>query len=92
MSKYQILRLKSFKTNFKKLCKEDKELTLDIIERLANDEILEEKYKDHALQGNFKGYRDCHIKNDLVLIYKKDKNILILTCVSIANHNNSFKK
>lgn len=92
MSKYQILRLKSFKTNFKKLCKEDKELALDIIERLANDEILEEKYKDHALQGNFKGYRDCHIKNDLVLIYKKDKNILILTCVSIANHNNSFKK
>lgn len=92
MSKYQILRLKSFKTNFKKLCKEDKELALDIIERLANDEILEEKYKDHALQGNFKGYRDCHIKNDLVLIYKKDKNILILTCVSIANHSNSFKK
>ncbi|MCK8916194.1 type II toxin-antitoxin system YafQ family toxin [Haemophilus influenzae] len=28
------------------------------------------KYKDHALTGNWKGWRDCHIKNDLVLIYK----------------------
>ena len=90
--KYQILRTKAFKTAFKKLSKSDKSLTDDVIKRLANDEILEEKYKDHSLQGILKGCRDCHIKNDLVLVYKKDKNILILTCISIANHNNSFKK
>lgn len=92
MSKYQVLKSKTFKIAFKKLSKEDKKLTLDIIERLANDETLEEKYKDHQLQGKLKNYRDCHIKNDLVLVYEKDKNILILTCINIANHNNSFKK
>ncbi|ULO02425.1 toxin-antitoxin system, toxin component, YafQ family [Campylobacter sp. RM5004] len=92
MSKYQILKSKGFKTDFKKLSKEDKKLTLDIIKRLANDEVLEPIYKDHALQGRFKGYRDCHVKNDLVLIYEKDKNILTLTCINIANHSNSFKK
>ena len=31
---------------------------------------LPEKYRDHALTGNFKGYRDCHVKPDLVLVYK----------------------
>lgn len=41
MSKYQILKSKGFKTGFKKLSKEDKKLTLDIIKRLANDEVLE---------------------------------------------------
>ena len=90
--KYQVLKSKGFKTDFKKLSKEDKKLTLDIIERLTNDEILEEKYKDHSLQGILKGCRDCHIKNDLVLVYKKDKNVLILTCINIANHSSSFKK
>ena len=37
---------------------------------LLNSLPLAEKYKDHALTGNWKGWRDCHIKNDLVLIYK----------------------
>ncbi|MCK9109641.1 type II toxin-antitoxin system YafQ family toxin [Haemophilus influenzae] len=37
---------------------------------LLNNLPLPEKYKDHALTGNWKGWRDCHIKNDLVLIYK----------------------
>lgn len=92
MVKYLVKETKVYKTAFKKLNKIDKELTNKIILRLANDEVLEEKYKDHALQGSLKGFRDCHIKSDLVLVYKKDKNILILTCVSIANHSNSFKK
>ncbi|AJO90779.1 type II toxin-antitoxin system YafQ family toxin [Haemophilus influenzae] len=37
---------------------------------LLNSLPLPVKYKDHALTGNWKGWRDCHIKNDLVLIYK----------------------
>lgn len=92
MVKYQVRETKAYKTAFKKLSKADKELTNKIILRLANDEVLEPIYKDHALQGKFKGYRDCHVKNDLVLIYEKDKNILTLTCINIANHSNSFKK
>ena len=48
---------------------------------LIHKETLEEKYKDHALTGNWKDHRDCHIKPDLVLIYRieEDDNILRLT-------------
>lgn len=38
------------------------------------------------------GYRECHIKPDLLLVYKKDKDILVLTCVKLTNHNNLSKK
>lgn len=92
MVKYIVKETRAYKTAFKKLNKYDKALTNEIILRLANDEILEEKYLDHPLHGNLKGFRDCHIKNDLVLVYEKDKNILTLTCINIGNHNNSFKK
>ncbi len=37
---------------------------------LVKNQPLPEKYRDHALTGNLKGFRDCHIKPDLVLIYK----------------------
>ena len=47
-----------------------KEFTL-IIKILASDEPLPEKYRDHALSGDWKDHRDCHIKPDLVLIYSK---------------------
>jgi mRNA interferase YafQ len=42
-----------------------------IIKALAQDEPLAEKYRDHALTGEWKDHRDCHIKPDLVLIYRK---------------------
>jgi mRNA interferase YafQ len=38
---------------------------------LANDEPLPESLRDHALGGEWKDHRDCHVKPDLVLIYIK---------------------
>jgi mRNA interferase YafQ len=42
-----------------------------IVTALANDQPLAEKHRDHALIGDWKDHRDCHIKPDLVLIYRK---------------------
>jgi mRNA interferase YafQ len=42
-----------------------------IIEALANDEPLGAKHRDHPLVGEWKDHRDCHIRPDLVLIYRK---------------------
>ncbi|MFP4247714.1 MAG: type II toxin-antitoxin system YafQ family toxin [Halochromatium sp.] len=42
-----------------------------IVEILARDLQLPESYRDHALTGDWKDHRDCHIKPDLVLIYRK---------------------
>jgi len=42
-----------------------------VLAALANDQPLAEKYQDHALTGDWIGYRECHIKPDLLLIYQK---------------------
>ena len=38
---------------------------------LAQDEVLEARFRDHALTGEWKDHRDCHLRPDLVLIYRK---------------------
>ena len=82
---------KSFKKAFKKLNENGKKLTKDIIWQLANNEELASKYKDHALIGSYKGFRECHVKPDLLLIYKKQNEILLLTCVEIGSHSELFQ-
>ena len=42
-----------------------------LVTRLAKNELLEERYHDHALSGDWKDHRDCHLRPDLVLIYRK---------------------
>lgn len=89
-NKYSITFSKQFKKDFKKINKDDKIILKNIIDKLANDETLEAKYKDHALKGNYIGFRECHIKPDLLLIYRKRDDILELYLASLGNHNNIF--
>lgn len=55
-----------------------------------NDKVLDPKHKDHKLTGQYDGFRECHIKPDLLLIYKKEKRILILICLAIGSHSELF--
>jgi mRNA interferase YafQ len=56
------------------------------LEILANDNPIPSRYSDHPLTGNWKDFRDCHLKPDLILIYKKiEKNSLIL--VRLGSHS-----
>ncbi|TLD97368.1 type II toxin-antitoxin system YafQ family toxin [Helicobacter jaachi] len=90
--KYEIKYSNEFKKGLKKY-KHDKqtlELIQSVIDKLANDEILDEKYKDHKLKGDYKDLRECHIKPDLLLIYKKDSQILVLICLAIGSHSDLF--
>ena len=80
-----------YKKTFKKLNTDDKLLVLEVIEILASGQKLDIKYQDHKLKGNMSEYRECHIKPDLLLVYKKDKDILVLTCIRLTNHNNLNK-
>ncbi len=61
----------------------------DIILQLQTCEILDERLNDHSLKGDFKGFRECHIFGDLVVIYKRDKEIL--TLYRIGRHQDLFK-
>ena len=90
--KYKIETSKKFKKQFKKLSSQNANLVLEIIEKLSNGEVLEQKYNDHKLKGNYSGYRECHIKPDLLLIYQRQEKILILTCISVGSHSELFKK
>lgn len=58
---------------------------------LSNNETLEAKYKDHALKGNYICFRECHIKPDLLLVYRKIDDILELYLANLGNHNNIFQ-
>lgn len=50
----------------------------EVLHCLVNGLPLPRKYQDHPLKGDKKAYRDCHVKPDLVLIYKIDGEILEL--------------
>jgi mRNA interferase YafQ len=73
-----------FKRDLKREAKGSHRGTLEgdfiaVLTALANDRPLAEKHRDHALTGSWKDYRDCHIKPDLVLIYRKsDDDVLQL--------------
>jgi mRNA interferase YafQ len=90
--KYQVKYSKAFKKGLKKLQNEPKsvELVKSIVKRLANDEILEPKYNDHKLTGDYEGFRECHIKPNLLLIYKKQEQILLLNCIALGSHSELF--
>ncbi len=59
---------------------------LEVLTALANDRPLGEKHRDHALTGDWKDHRDCHIKPDLVLIYRKPDDE-VLQLVRLGSHS-----
>ena len=83
----------SFRNDTKRLYKRNiivqDEIAL-VVEKLLNQEPLNPKYHDHALKGDYKGYRDCHISPDLVLVYKIQNDTLYLS--RIGRHMDIFKK
>ncbi len=89
---YSIFRTSGFKKDYKKLSVIDKKLLKSIIGILVNKEKLDEKYKDHKLIGNFIGCRECHIKPNLLLIYKINNSILELALTRVGSHSELFKK
>ena len=80
-----------FKKDFKKLRKlpiDDLKLVFDVISNLENNKTLETKFRDHNLIGDYKGFRECHIKPDLLLIYRVIDKTLQLA--RIGSHSELF--
>ncbi|WP_058565125.1 type II toxin-antitoxin system YafQ family toxin [Xylella fastidiosa] len=66
----------AFKRDYKREAKGRWRATLDndlrpVLVALATDQPLAAKYRDHDLSGDWAGYRECHAKPDLLLIYRK---------------------
>ena len=79
-----------FKKDIKRLQKRGKNMgkLKTVIDKLLENQELEPKYKDHALTGNWNGYRDCHIEPDWILIYKTSETNLFL--VRSGSHSDLF--
>lgn len=62
-----------------------------LVDLLESGEQLEGKYKDHELKGDMAGIRECHVQNDILLLYRKEKDVLVLLLVNIGTHSNLFE-
>ncbi|HEX3437353.1 MAG TPA: type II toxin-antitoxin system YafQ family toxin [Pseudacidobacterium sp.] len=89
-----IERSSAFKKDYKRESKGRHRNTLDddlshVLIALATDQPLEPRYRDHDLSGDWAGYRECHIKPDLLLIYRKSGNDL-LRLARLGSHSELF--
>ena len=84
----------SFKKDYKRVVKRgcDTKKFEKVLEHLVNEQSLPMEYRDHELTGNWKGFRECHIQPDWLLIYKIEKNILTLTLTRTGTHSDLFSK
>ena len=63
-------------------------LLTPVLNLLVTDAVLPDRLSDHALHGEWKGFRDCHVKPDLVLIYAKSVGVLSLA--RLGSHSELF--
>ena len=83
-----------FKKHYKQMIKRGLDINLldVVIDTLRQGKKLNEKYKDHALTGNYAGFRECHIKPDWLLIYLIEDGVLTLTCIDTGSLSDLLDK
>ena len=92
MNKYKIDYTTMFKRDIKRAKKRgcNMQLMSEVVDKLQKGEPLPEKNRDHALSGNWAGYRECHITPDWLLIYRIEKDLLILGLTRTGTHSDLF--
>jgi mRNA interferase YafQ len=89
-----IERSAKFKRDYKREAKGRHGATLDaelvpVLAALADDRPLEPRHRNHELSGDWSGYRECHVKPDLLLIYRKTEDE-ILRLARLGSHSELF--
>lgn len=90
--KYEIVPSNQFRKDLKLAQKRgyDIDKIKKVISALAGGETLEAKYRDHALTGDYSGFRECHIQPDWLLIYQISGDRLILFLARTGTHSDLF--
>lgn len=93
-TKYIVKPTSQFKRDYKLAIKRGLDIGLleDAIRIIATGQSLPDNYNDHQLTGNWKGYHECHIEPDWLLIYRIEKNVLVLTLSRTGTHSDLFNK
>jgi mRNA interferase YafQ len=91
--KYEVKFTTQFKKDLKLAKKQgkDTEKLFEVIEKLANGEQLEEKYRDHDLTGIYKGCRECYVEPDWLLVYVVADDVLVLMLYRVGSHSELFR-
>jgi mRNA interferase YafQ len=89
---YTVKFTNKFKKNYKLMIKRGKDISLldSVVNTLMSGKQLSEKYRDYELTSTLKGYRECHIKPDWLLIYYVENDVLVLTLVDTGSHSDLF--
>lgn len=90
---YSVKFTTAYKKSYKLMKKRGLDLSLldTVVDTLRQGKQLDAKYRDHELSGKFKGFRECHIKPDWLLVYLIENDILTLTLVDTGTHSDIFK-
>ena len=91
--KYIIRPTSRFQRDLKRAAKRGyhTELLTAVIKKLADGVPLEQRYRDHALAGDYAGCRECHLTPDWLLIYEIDGDTLLLYLMRTGTHSDLFK-
>ena len=91
--KYIIRPTSRFQRDLKRAAKRGyhTELLTAVIKKLADGVPLEQRYRDHALTGDYAVSRECHITPDWLLIYEIDGDTLLLYLMRTGTHSDLFK-
>jgi mRNA interferase YafQ len=85
-----------YSTRFKKelkVFKYDEDLLSileEVLDILISGKSLSIKYNNHPLKGEFNGCFECHLKSDVLLVYKKDKQGISILLLRIGSHSDLF--
>ena len=95
-SKYIIILSNKFLKDLERLKRRkdfNSKLLKEVLSILSNGENLDKKYKDHKLEDsrNYKNCRECHISNDCLLVYRIEKEELLLLLIRTGSHSDLFK-
>lgn len=63
----------------------------EVVRTLARREVLDDRYRDHALIGKFTGMRECHVEPDLLLVYRIENEQLVLYLLRLGTHADIFE-
>lgn len=91
-TKYIVKVTTQFKKDYKLATKRGLKMELleEVVASLATGETLSERKKDHALAGNWAGYRECHILPDWLLVYRIEDEVLVLILTRTGTHSDLF--
>lgn len=62
----------------------------EVVTALARQEKLDDKYRDHNLTGDYRGFRECHIEPDWLLVYRVNDQALELFLFRTGSHSDLF--